>query len=98
MPVGGRTPLSVPRAAGHPPFGYRKIAKKMGTGVRPVHNSLLRQNLQNQVANGDHQMENGNFTFLSFSDLLFFFLPLFYPFFALFCTNKGHARIFRGLP
>ena len=28
MPVGGRTPPSVPRAAGHPLFGYRKIAKK----------------------------------------------------------------------
>ena len=65
---------------------------------------FLCQNLQNQVANSDHEKENVNFTFLSFLKHFFFasFLPPFLPFFALIRVtlsffvvfpNKSHALI-----
>ena len=105
MLVGGLTPSSVPRAAGHPPFGYRKIAKKKWVLVFDRSTTyFLCQTLQNQAAISDHKKENGNFAFLSFLDLFFLasFLPPFSPFFALIRVtleffvvfpNKSHTLI-----
>ena len=51
----GRTPASVPRAAGHPLFGYRKIAKINWVLEFDWSTTyFLYQTLQNQAAISDH--------------------------------------------
>ena len=80
MPVGGRTPSSVPRAAGHRFLATAKMQKKW---VLVFHRSLLfRLNFpETQAAIGDHK-ENATFTFLSILEVVFLasFLPIFRPF------------------
>ena len=41
MPVGGRTPPSVPEQLATPFLATATLPKNMGTGVRPVHNLLF---------------------------------------------------------
>ena len=98
MPVGGRTPSSVPRAAGHPLLVTAKLPKKQWVLVFDRSTAyFLCQTLQNQAAISDHKNKNGNFAFLSFLDPPPFCLPLFCPlspFLALIRVTLGFFVVF----
>ena len=72
--------------------------KKMGTGVRPVHNLLFVPNFAKPGRNQRSFIGKWKFCFFVLFGPFFFFFLFFAPFFALFCPNKSHARIFRGFP
>ena len=64
MPVGGRTPSSVPRAPGHPFLATAKMQKKKkGTGVPPVFAFSIK--LSKNSGRYRRLQENGKFNFLS---------------------------------
>ena len=96
MPVGGRTPPSVPRAAGHPLFGYRKIATIFGywrsTGPQLTFCIKLCKT-RPQSATIYRKMEI--LLFCPFWTFFFAsFLPLFSPFFALIRVTLGFFVVF----
>ena len=92
-PSGVGFPPSVPRAAGHLFFGYRKIAKKYGYRSSTGANLFFAPNFQIQAAIRDHR-EMENLLCCPFWFYLFWASYLFRSFFALIRVTLGFFVVF----
>ena len=95
--VGGRTPSSVPRAAGHPLLATAKMQKKKNGYWCPTYLCFFDQTFQKLRPLSATIQENATFTFLSILEVCFIFCLFFayFPaFFALIRATLGFFVVF----